>query len=290
MSTELTVKQRNALFEDMDPITKQVAMSGIEKLQKGFKADLLVRYDVGELINKIFTANHLDDNQKKEELNKLADYWGQTSLSLYDLRNVAIAFTRQFLVEQVEEGMSNGNYLTWSHFRELQKVKETKRLGILKKVRQNNLSAKELALELQGNRENTHMRGGGRNPGIPKTPIAMLQKLFTTVQQTDNYLVALQEPLETLFSQEDSEASVDNKLIENIATTMERVDMTIENLQKTRSHLDAVRSKAMHLSEHTAMAAKKSGDSPEESEAPKRKRGRPKKENAEETIEKSDEF
>ena len=127
--SELTVKQRTALFNDMDPVTQQVATSGIEKLQKGFKADLLVRYDVGELINKIFAANHLDDAQKKDEINKLASYWGQPSMALYDLRNVALAFTRAFLAEQVDESMANGASLTWSHFRELQKIKESKQIG-----------------------------------------------------------------------------------------------------------------------------------------------------------------
>lgn len=272
MHIELTVQNRNVLFERMDQITKQVAMAGIEKMQKGSKADLLVRYDVGELINKIFAAAHLTDEQKDDEMTKLALYWGQPIPSLYDLRNVATSFTRQFLAEQVEEALGNGTYLTWSHFRELQKVKESKRLSVLKKVRQISLSAKELALELQGRGENQHNRSGGRSPVVPKTPIAMLQKLFTTVQQADNYLLAVQEPLDALFAQDEP---VDAKFIENIVTTLERVDMTIENLQKTKEQLSAVRMRAMpsEVPESKKLAAKRNVAE----EAPKRKRGRPRR-------------
>jgi hypothetical protein len=271
----LTVKQRNALFDDMADITKSVANEGFEKMQKGYKADLLVRHALGELIDKIFNAKNLDDAGIKEELNKLANYWGQNITAIYDLRNVALAFTREFLVEQVQECMSNGNYLTWTHFKELQKVKEAKRISVLNKVRQHSWSAKELALELQGSGNNEHPRSGGRNPTIPKTPTGMLQKIFTTAQHTDNYLAAVLEPMENMKETLD-DSSVDSKFVENLGETMICIQSTIENCKKAYDSLLSIQDKVSYLTTTSSLAAKSNKDEVEPV-AQEKRRGRPPK-------------
>lgn len=279
----MTVKQRSALFEDMADVTKTVATEGFEKMQKGYKADLLVRHALGELINKIFNSKDLDEAAAKEEVNKLAQYWGQSYLSLYDLRNVALAFTREFLAEEVQKSMSNGNYLTWTHFKELQKVKESKRIAVLNKVRQNSWSANELALELRGSGSVQNSKSGGRNPTVPKTPIGMLQKIFATVQHADNYLTVIQEPFNAMQTNVDEE-SIDLRFIENLETTLSKLDSTIENCQKTMTSLLSLKDKADKVIEArtasetgTLIAAKNKKEDEVENEVSKPKRGRPPK-------------
>ena len=274
--TELTVQQREVIFEDMDKVTQKAAQDGIKKLQAGYQVAVLIQYDLGEIVNRIFDAEHLNETQQKQEIKKLAAYWNQSNLNsstLYDLRNVSASFDREFVKAQVEERMSNGNYLSWSHFKELQKVEsETKQLAIWKKSRQQSWSANDLALELQGKKEAAIKRSGGRKPMLPKTPNAMLQKLFTTVQQADNYVTALSEPLDGIFL-ELSSSDVDEQFVENLNNTLERISEASEHFSETEKRLKKVLKRASRVLEEADDAT---DDAEAETPAPK-KRGRPAK-------------
>ena len=157
VKTDLTVQERELVFEEMSEVTQQAATEGMKKLKAGVQVSVLIPYDLGTIINTVLEAEHLNDSQKKDELRKLAVYWNQPNMTLttlYDLRNVAISFDRDFINAQVQEPMVNGNYITWSHFKELQKIgNETKQLTILNKVRQQSWSSNELAFELQGKKQ-----------------------------------------------------------------------------------------------------------------------------------------
>ena len=265
ISTELTIKAREAIFEEMAPVTRDVALEGLKRLQAGYQISLLVQYDLGTLVNSIYSDETLNDAQKKKEIHRLADYWNQPNINpstLYDLRNVSTAFERDFIKAQVEERMSNGGYLTWSHFKELQKIGSEKRqMAVLKQIRQHCWSAKELALELQGKKESEIKRSGGRKPNLPKTPNAMLQKIFASVQQTDNYLEAVSEPLEGMFM-EMAPAEFDEQFVENLNNTLSRLDQMEHHIKETRTKLNKVRKRASSITTATepamTLAAKKS--------------------------------
>lgn len=289
VSNELTVQEREVIFEDMDKVTQEAATEGVEKVKAGYQAALLISYDLGALVNRVYEAEHLNETQRKQEIKKLAAYWNQPNMgpsTLYDLRNVAAAFDREFLLEQSKEKMSNGNFLTWSHFKELQKVNSEKRqLSILKKIRQHSWSANELALELQGKKEAETKRSGGRKPTLPKTPNGMLQKLFTSIQSADNYVTAVSEPLGGLFL-EMPPSEVDEQFVDNIDNTLARIEETAEHLKETEKKLKKVRTRATTVlkkaesadAEETnvAMAAKESPEG-DRSTGKKRVRKSPKK-------------
>lgn len=250
-ATELmTVKQRDAVFTDMDGVTQEAAKEGIQKLQAGHQVALLISYDLGAIVNRIFTAEHLNEAQQKQEVKKLAAYWNQPNLgptTLYDLRNVSAAFDRAFIKEQSEERLANGGYLSWSHFKELQKVSTEKRqLTLLKQIRRHSWSANELALELQGKKDADVKRSGGRKPALPKTPNAMLQKLFTSVQQSDNYVQAVSEPLGGIFLEMPA-GDVDEQFVENIDNALTRMVEAGTNLKETEKKLKAVRKRAANM-------------------------------------------
>lgn len=271
----MTAKARDMLFQEMAPVTQEAAKAGLDKLKAGFQIALLVQFDLGVLVDQVFSDESLNEEQKKIEIKRLAQYWNQPTLgptTLYDLRNVAAAFTRDFVKAQVEERMSNGSYLTWSHFRELQKIgSEKKQLAVLKQIRQHCWSAKELALELQGKKEAEIKRAGGRKPTMPKTPNAMLQKIFASVQQTDNYLTAVAEPLEGIFLEMPPQ-DVSPQFVENIDNTLTRIDEMETHLKETRSKLRKVRTRANSVlsaaEEPSAVAAKKAAADTEDETVP----------------------
>jgi len=293
---ELSTQQREMIFQDMDHVTQAAAEAGIGKIKTGAAVSVLVAYDLGTIVDSVYAADHLDEKQKKEEISKLAAYWNQPNLnrqSLYDLRNVSSTFEREFIKAQVEERMSNGNYLTWSHFKELQKIGGEKRqLSTLKKIRQHCWSANELALELQGRKEAEVKRTGGRKPTLPKTPNGMLQKLFTSVQQADNYISAVTEPVQSLFMELTAE-EYDEQFVENIDNTLARMQEASEHMQQVGKALQQVKERAVTLStqeQQPAMevnyvtAAKKANDGePHEGEIEHvatpslKKRGRPRR-------------
>lgn len=245
--TELTVKAREAIFTEMSPVARDVALEGLKRLQAGFQIALLVQYDLGTLINSLYEDSELTEDQKNRDIRRIADYWNQPNLNpatLYDLRNVATAFQRDFVKAQVEERLSNGTFLTWSHFKELQKIGQEKRqLAVLKNIRQHCWSAKELILELQGKKESAIVRSGGRKPNLPKTPVAMLQKIFASVQQVDNYLEAVSVPLDGLFLEMPPQ-EMNTQFIENLDNTLSRIDQMEEHLKSTRNKLRIVRKRA----------------------------------------------
>ena len=234
---------RETIFSEMDPKTQEIALEVGKKLQVGFQVALLVQHDIGTSVLNLLNQEHLNEAQKKTEIRKLAAYWNLPNLTpatIYDLSNVSAAFTRDFVKALVEEKMSNGGYLTWTHFKELQKVSSEKRqLALLKQVRRECLSANELALELQGNKEAEVKRSGGRKPKLPRTPVAMLQKIYTTIQLADNYLEAVAEPLDGMFMEMPPQ-DVSEQFVSNIKNTMERIGKTKNQLISTMEKLSKV--------------------------------------------------
>jgi hypothetical protein len=286
VKTDLTVQERELVFEEMSEVTQQAATEGMKKLKAGVQVSVLIPYDLGTIINTVLEAEHLNDSQKKDELRKLAVYWNQPNMTLttlYDLRNVAISFDRDFINAQVQEPMVNGNYITWSHFKELQKIgNETKQLTILNKVRQQSWSSNELAFEMQGKKQNQVKRSGGRKPTLPKTATGMLQKLYTTVQQADNFIDAVTEPLTTTFMEIPPDA-VDEVFVGSLEDTQTKLDALAERIKDTKKHLSKVQKRSLkvinELSQDdspTLAIAAKAAISDEDTTATK-KRGRPRK-------------
>jgi hypothetical protein len=267
ITTELDLQARELLFNEMDPVTQAAATAGKEKVKLGHKVAMLVLHDLGLMVDSVLKTTHLNEVQKSQEIKKLAAYWGQAEMgpsTLYDMRNVAVAFDREFLQAQLEERMENGRYLTWTHFKELQKLPVKAQMVKLKQVRQHCWSAKELAQELQGRQESEIRRTGGRKPTLPKTPSAMLQKIYTTVQLTDNYLMAISEPLGGLFM-EMAPQEMDDKFVEHIDSTLARMAEAQQHIAETTKSLEKVRTRAQSVIQQggKAVAAKRAPETVE---------------------------
>jgi len=106
-------------LKGMAEVTRKVALEGSKTLKMGVKFNILFMHDMGTLLNGIFTDATLKKQGKvDEELKKLLSYWNNPSWnlsSLYDIRNVAVNFNRDFIEEQCQIRMENGKFLTWSN-------------------------------------------------------------------------------------------------------------------------------------------------------------------------------
>lgn len=264
MSSEIMLKMRAELLQDMDYVTQEAAEEGLRKIGSWHQIDMLVKYDLGTIVNSVVEAKHLNETERNNELRKLVAYWNESGMSverLYDMRNVAARFTREFIKAQMDEPMANGQQLSWGHFRELQKLDSKTQMRRLKQIRQNSWSTNELIQEIRGHDEAQVKRSGGRKPTLPRSPSAMLQKIFTTVQQTDNYLMAMSEPLGGVFM-EMSPQDVSPRFVENIDNTLARIAEAQQHILETAQQLEKVRLRAQQVlakqGEMRSVAAKRS--------------------------------
>lgn len=236
----LSASDRENLFEDMHPLTQKVVQKFSDKALVGNAAMVLIRYDMGEVINEIRHSDELTDEEKTQELKKVAAYCNQESLSpsvLSDLGRVAETFDRNFIKEEVNKALSDGRFLQFSHFKELQKISsEKKRLALLDKVRKNSWSASQLSAEMQANDDVENTKFGGRKPAIPSSPNTAIHKLFSSVMKAGKYVDTLAVPLSGDFLSLDSD-DISPKLISTVETTKECLEDTIDKFDEARKLL-----------------------------------------------------
>jgi hypothetical protein len=225
-----TEKQRDKILASMSEKTRTLAIEGGEKLKRLHSAGVLLFYELGERINDICTDETLDEST---EVTKLAQYWGiDNTNKLYEMRNAALTFTKEFLVQQIREPLSNGQTLTFEHFKALRRVSSEKdRASLLKQTRKLGWTANELAAEIRGKGITTTKRTGGRNPAIPATVIQIVQKGYSQTQQLGRYLDAVAEPLVDHFNELPADKADD--------ALVSKIDETVEQLEETRGRIDS---------------------------------------------------
>jgi hypothetical protein len=260
MSALIVSKKKQELLDSMNDVTKEIASKIEQKILAAGKVGVLLYHDIGSSIDILYKSEGLDDAAKRAEMNKLANYLGKDGFSLTqltDYRNVALAFRREYLVQQVEQPMSDGKLLSFSHFHQLQKISnEAKREALLVKIRKEAMSARELGVEISSKGDAEIKRNGGRKPGIPKSPNAMLQKLINSTQQTDNYLQEMLSPFVAAVD-EIEDGNFDAEFVENLDNALARISETEKTLLETRDKLKKARSRAPKKAEPVATAAKK---------------------------------
>ena len=225
-----TEKQRQKILESMSDKTRALAIEGGEKLKRLHSAGVLLFYELGERINDICTDETLDEST---EVTKLAQYWGIDNTNrLYEMRNSALTFTKEFLDAQISEPLSNGRTLTFEHFKALRRVaSEKERAALLKQTRKLGWTSNELAAEIRGKGITTTKRTGGRNPAVPATVIQIVQKGYSQTQQLGRYLDAVADPLVDHFNELPADKADD--------ALVSKIDETVEQLQETRGRIDS---------------------------------------------------
>lgn len=244
-----TEKQRKKILDSMSEKTRVLALEGEKKLMRLKSAGVLLFYEFGEGINEICRDETLDE---ATEITKLAQYWGiENTNKLYEMRNAALDFTKDYLVQQISEPLSNGKTLTFEHFKALRRVASDKeRATLLKQTRKHGWSAQELASEIRGKGITATKRTGGRNPSIPATVIQIVQKGYTQTQQLSRYLDAVATPLMDHFNEMPADTA-DDALISKIDETVDQLKETRERIDTFLTSLDEGKNRVRSIIENT---------------------------------------
>lgn len=189
-----TPEDRKAIMASMAPTTRTV-VKAIDQLRvKGFELQLLVKYDIGAAIGEILTEVQASDTDvvMLREVQLLANYFGETMNSIYDHRNIAATFNKEFIVKALEKRLPDGTKLTWSHLRELQKIKDkTQKNLVWKQIFSEGLSAKQVSnLTKAEGISSTKKGGSGRNIKMPKKPKEIVQRGLSTIKTAKKFFEA----------------------------------------------------------------------------------------------------
>lgn len=204
------------------PELQQIVEQGKEVLSKGNKTTVLMQHRIGSLLLQV--EKHVLASEVDDTIAAISQEWGidpRNLNKLYAAKLVAQAFSLAFVREQMEQPLSNGGYLSWTHFVQLQKAQDPLKIeALLSKVRENALTSKELALEMAG--ESAIVRSGGRRPSVPASPRAMIRKVTLSTQQTSNYLNSVIGPLDELIT---AGVEYDDKLSDELASAVSQLSV-----------------------------------------------------------------
>lgn len=196
----LTASDREAIMASMTPATKKVAKQ-IDLLRaKSFQIELLIKYDIGKAIGEILTEVQAADTDVSmlREIKLLADYFGETMSSIYDHRNIAATFKKDFIEKNLERALPDGRRLTWSHLREIQKIQDKDQRKLAwNQIFSEGLSSKQLAnrSKSEGTSSTGRKGGSGRNVKMPKKPNEIVQRTLSTIKTATKFLTALEGPM-----------------------------------------------------------------------------------------------
>lgn len=238
-------KKRKELLTEMTPPTREVALDFEKKITLLNQGEILVSYDMGARMKKVLGDESVYGANAAIQL---AAYLGMTNTTrFYNLVNMSEAFDRKWIASQAAQGLSNGQPMRLGHFLALSLVKLKKDLeGLLTRVRQESISVNDLELEVKAKYETKNTRSGGRNPGIPKSPEAGLQKSFSLAQQLSNYLEKFDDTI--LPSVEEIPPDdMDEKILERferaetqLVATGEQVEATLQRMAISKKRVLAV--------------------------------------------------
>ncbi len=263
----ITPRERELLYEDMHPLTREAADYGDTFFKKLGAANAKFFYGIGVKIMPIMENSDLSEAQKKQEVSKLATYWNQTGISehqIYNFRNVVATFDEDFIIQQIAEPCANGDNLTFAHFIQLQKTKgdEKSQLAILKKVRKHSWSSNDLEVELSGTKKVSVKRSGGRKQNVPTSAPGIVKKLHRQVQSASNYLELVSPRLSTDFLEIPPD-KITPEFVETVEEAESQVKALSSALKEATQNLKAVHkrcvkvlSKAQAAEQQYAVAAK----------------------------------
>jgi len=271
-------KKRLAIFKDMTEATQEVARDFEGKLSKGATGLVMIQYDVGSRLADIIADEGTYGAGAVKQLSLyLGIPGGETTL--YNLRNFAQEFDKEFVRQWTSKSMAGGGHLAMAHWFQIMKLKsKEKQEKLLNRTLKESWSANDLEKEVRAGSggKTKNVRGGGRKPQTPTSPMAGLQKAFSVAQQLNRLEPVL---LESVFDKIDSlePDKVTDTLLEKLETTRDQVAETQETSGEMLTHLEKNIKRVTKILEKQKAAAEEAGDEDEDAgeEAPKKKKKKP---------------
>jgi hypothetical protein len=229
---------------------QQVALDFENKLKKRARMQCLVEWDMGSKVREIIEEEaHYGSNAVQQ----LADYLGKQATTVYNWRNFAEAFDRQFVDTTSAEPMSNGEYLDTKHFYVMMKVTDgRKQRKLWNQVKQLSWSANQLEAEVGATAETKNDRSGGRKPQRPVSPSAGLESIRKDAQKVENLIPMICEAScdeidemspdavdEMLFEALTKARDTVAKMHDAAGVLLDRFDANIERVERVLEAKDA---------------------------------------------------
>lgn len=266
-------KARTAILAEMTPETQKVAKLCDECLTKAGAVDVLCRYRVGQHISKVLKQSATNEATfGVYAIEQIADFIGENPTTLHNLKQVAEAFSEEFIKEWSSRPNSKGKCLTISHFVHAAMPKSAKeRETMLARAIANGWSSRELLQEINATGSAANTRKGGRLPGRPANPISGIHELTKIALRFNRYETKIAGKFVFEPIQDYDAESVTPALDKKLAEADEEFGKLAESVDDARKQLGVCRERV------TEVLAKKTTEATEDEPAPaKPKAAKPK--------------
>ena len=247
-------EKRKALLAEMSPELRLVVKDFEEKDMAAAVGPVMIAYDKGARIKRIIEQEAKFGTNAVEQL---AAYFGVSAMKFYELRNFASEWDKNFLKAELKKPMSNGDLLSYDHFRNLVRIKSSRdQTKLLRQVRLESMSSNSLSELISAQYEKKTTRSGGRKPLTPSTPAAALQKAFSQSQQLSRYIDTMADGVFTKISEMAADA-MDEKLLDRLHQTKEQFEAADKAI---RGGLGALEKSEARVAKILNEKKKKTGD------------------------------
>ena len=227
---------RDSAWTEMNEELRKVAVKMDKQLGEAIRDEALRRYDDGVVIARLHSQKA---KYGSNAIELLAKYFGVTPNTLYNYMEVSQAFTRDFIVSQLDRPLRNGVRLEFSHFVQFARVQaDEQRRIVMDQTREESLSVRALEQEISGLLQTAAVkRPTGRPPNTPKSPRAALQRCYQLSKQLKNYAAVMPDSAFVPI-QEMPPDQVDESLLHNIDNAYNELESLIDELDQLQSYLD----------------------------------------------------
>jgi len=230
-------KELAKLYESMTPATRAVVDARRTSSTKRAVGTVLMAYNDGLMVRDMMDPKK-ESTYGTGAVAQMAAYFGETTATLYGLKNFVDKFDKDYVQEWTDRPMPYQKHLTLSHWlavTQLDKVADAEKL--LKRAIKEGLSANQVEAEVRsGAMTRKNARSGGRPHSRPASPMAGLQKLGSLALGLLNYGKACTE---SMFSNIDelAPADVSSTLLDKLTATRDQIDKTETELGDLKEYL-----------------------------------------------------
>lgn len=236
VKTEISTDVKQKTLDELPEVVREVAELGLQYINRCVVNQILVYYRLGSLL--VSLEGKVDD--EAAVMSALAEHWTQVKGSvtmLYDLRSVARTYTIDFIEMASKQRMSNGHTISWTHLKEMQKIKDNdQRNKIFGEVIASSLTANQTALLVNGSKGVDNKRSGGRKPSVPNNIRAAIRKTFTVTQSAARYYTEMISGVK--------EATIDAS---NVDEVRQGTEEALEKIAELQSAMAKVKSKLQSI-------------------------------------------
>jgi hypothetical protein len=180
--------QRQQALDKMSPELKNLAQKIDETLNRATKGQVMIAYDVGQLMGLAVEKEAVFDANPEELIAQYTQVSGG-SRTLYGYQKMAEIFRRDFVKQQLAEPMCNGRSLSVSHFVEVASVVSPEaRSEMFALIRSQCISVADLRDQLAARGLRSSVKKGGvRKSKGPVSPGTRLHRLLNHAERLRKY-------------------------------------------------------------------------------------------------------